>query len=115
MPIHQTMQPIVGMSLAIQIMLFRNRSMNYSHFSKPADWLIQECHPQRVQEMGQECKIFNCLHVGGSVTSAVFRSKSDNSRIFLVLKLPDLLKEHRRCMLKTGSNQILDAVWSFIV
>jgi hypothetical protein len=65
--------------------------------------------------MGQECKILNCLHVGGSVTSAVLRSKSDNKGIFLVLKLPDFLKEHRLCMLKTGSNKIMDVVWWFIV
>lgn len=115
MPIHQTMQPIVGMSLAIQIMLFRKRSVNYSHLSKPAEWLTQECHAQSVQEMGQECKIFNCLHVGGSVTSAVLRSKSDNNRIFLVLMLPDFLKEHRLCMLKTGSKQILDVIRWFII
>jgi hypothetical protein len=62
--------------------------------------------------MGQE---FSCLHVGGSVTSAVLRSKGDNKRIFLVLNLPDFLKELMLGMLLTGSNQILDVVWWFIV
>jgi putative ribosome biogenesis GTPase RsgA len=66
------------------------------------------------KKWGQECKIFNCLHVGGSVTSAVLRSKSDNKRMFSVLKLPDFLKEHRLCMLQSGSNQILAIVWWFI-
>jgi hypothetical protein len=65
--------------------------------------------------MGQECKIFNCLHVSGSVTTAVVKSKSDNKKIFLVLNLPDFLKEHRLGMLQTGSNQIMDVVWWFIV
>jgi hypothetical protein len=55
-----------------------------------------------LKRWGQECKIFNCLHVGGSVTSAVLRSKSDNKRIISVLKLLDFLREHRLCMLKAG-------------
>ena len=95
MPIHQTMQPIVFMSWAIQIVLFRNISKNWSHLSKPAEWLIEACHTQKVQEIGQECIIFNCLHMGSSVTSAVLRSKGDNKRIFLVFKCPDFLREHR--------------------
>jgi hypothetical protein len=65
--------------------------------------------------MGQECKMFNCLHVSGSVTSAVLKSKIDNKKIFLVLNLPNFLKDHRLHMLQTGSNQILDVVGWFIV
>jgi hypothetical protein len=37
--------------------------------------------------------IFDCLHVGGSVISAVLRSRSDNNRIFLVFKSQDFLQK----------------------